>query len=78
MGYIYENAQIIDNHGTLLHTTVFEKMFVKRCIVLALARGLMTNMWRNRRAHKSNASHVMYLARAPLGAHVFTVIRIRK
>ena len=22
MGYIYENAQIIDNHGTLLHTTV--------------------------------------------------------
>ena len=23
MGYIYENAQIIDNHGTLLHTTVY-------------------------------------------------------
>ena len=22
MGYIYENAQIIDNHGTLLHRTV--------------------------------------------------------
>ena len=22
MGYIYENARIIDNHGTLLHTTV--------------------------------------------------------
>ena len=22
MGHIYENAQIIDNHGTLLHTTV--------------------------------------------------------
>ena len=23
MGHIYENAKIIDNHGTLLHTTVF-------------------------------------------------------
>ena len=22
MGHIYENAKIIDNHGTLLHTTV--------------------------------------------------------
>ena len=30
MGYIYENAQIIDNHGTLLHTTVVQgKMFDK-------------------------------------------------
>ena len=28
MGYIYENAQIIDNHGTLLHTTVYEAMVV--------------------------------------------------
>ena len=27
MGYIYENAQIIDNHGTLLHTTVYRKLW---------------------------------------------------
>ena len=35
MGHIYENAQIIHNHGTLLHTTVL----TVGCLVVATGIG---------------------------------------
>ena len=36
MGYIYKNAQIIHNHGTLLHTTVHLYITRKRLKMLVL------------------------------------------
>ena len=58
MGYIYENAQIIDNHGTLLRTTVQLALFAFDCLRSTNLPSLFDDYVTSREGVHSNRSSV--------------------